>query len=144
MKINLMKFLKIVLVLFFLLNMYPTTLWAAGGSSGGSGSSSTSMDFGKADAWLKKGKGKQGISDSNLKEIGSNFTSIVKVLVYIGAGVLVAGVGYVGIMYMVSGPDKRGKLKQQLIGLLVAGIVIFGAYSIWSILIQILSSTIDG
>ena len=99
------------------------------------------LDFSKADDFISRGKTAQGIS--NLDTIGKNFTDIGSVLVYFGAGILVAGLGYIGIMYMVSPPEKQGKLKQQLVGLLVSGIVIFGAYSIWSILIKILSGTID-
>ena len=104
----------------------------------------SAFGFKAAENFIKMGKEKQGISDGNLTKIGEEFTDIGKVLVYIGAGVLVGGLGYIGIMYMVSPPEKRAKLKQQLIGVLVAGVVIFGAYSIWSVLIRILSGTIDG
>lgn len=100
------------------------------------------LNFDSADKFIENGKKQQGIKD--LDEIGENFSEIGKVIVFIGAGVLVAGLGYIGIMYMVSSPEKRAKLKQQLIGVLVAGVVIFGAYSIWSVLIQILAGTIDG
>lgn len=103
--------------------------------------SSSGLDFSQADKFIQKGKSKQGIQD--LDEIGASFSDIGTVLVYIGAGILVAGMGYIGIMYMISAPEKRGKLKQQLIGLVVAGIVIFGAYSIWAVLIKILSGAID-
>ena len=102
------------------------------------------MDFSSAGNFISNGRDMQGINPSDLGEIGGNFSNIGKILVFIGAGVLVAGLSYIGIMYMVSSPEKRAKLKQQLIGLLVAGVVIFGAYSIWSVLIQILVGTIDG
>lgn len=101
---------------------------------------SYAIDFSKADAFIQTGKSNQGIT--NLGDIGNDFSDIGKILVYIGAGILVGGLGYIGIMYMISPPEKRGKLNQQLIGLLVAAIVIFGAYSIWSILITILAGAI--
>lgn len=101
---------------------------------------SYAIDFTKAEDFIQTGKKNQGITD--LTEIGNNFSDIGKVLVYIGAGVLVGGLAYIGIMYMVSSPEKQGKLKQQLIGILVAAVVIFGAYSIWSILITILAGAI--
>lgn len=47
---------------------------------------------------------------------------------------------YMGIKYMVSPPDKQGALKQQAIGLVVAGIVIFGAYGIWSGVLNIVKN----
>lgn len=103
-----------------------------------------SIDFNVAGNFIENGRNMQGIKEDDLSEIGENFSEIGKVIVFIGAGVLVAGLGYIGIMYMVSSPEKRAKLKQQLIGVLVAGVVIFGAYSIWSVLIQILAGTIDG
>ena len=99
------------------------------------------IDFEKATIFIDKGSKVQGIKD--LSTIGRNFSGIGTVLIYIGAGVLVAGMGYIGIMYMISPPDRRGKLKQQLIGLVVSGIVIFGAYSIWSVLVNLLAKTID-
>lgn len=102
------------------------------------------LDLTKADAFITKGAGKQGIQGTALTEIGSNFSDIGQVLVFIGAGVLVGGMAYLGIMYMVSSPEKQGKLKQQLIGLVVAGVVIFGAYSIWSILVSVLSGIMGG
>lgn len=72
--------------------------------------------------------------------VGSNFRGIGQLLTYIGAGVMVAVVSYMGIKYMISPPDKQAALKQQLIGVVVAGVVIFGAYGIWSALISILST----
>lgn len=131
------KILRIVILLLIfliiLISIPQNCTFAAGDGT---------LDFSKADDFLTKGKDKQGIKD--LTTIGKNFSAIGKVLVYIGSGVLVAGMGYLGIMYMISGPDKRGKLKQQLIGLVVAGIVIFGAYSIWAMLVKILSAAVDG
>ena len=103
-----------------------------------------SIDLSKADKFISNGQeGDEGLNTSSLNSIGAKFSDIGSLLVYIGAGILVACTGYIGIMYMVSSPEKRAKLKQQLIGVLVAGIVIFGAYSIWSILVNILSETID-
>ena len=107
---------------------------ANAGESGG-------MDFKKADNFIAEGQKNVAIQD--LSSIGKDFVDIGSILTFVGAGILVAGVGYLGIMYMISPPERQGKLKQQLVGLLVSGIVIFGAYSIWSILVNILGNTID-
>lgn len=45
---------------------------------------------------------------------------------------------YMGIKNLVSTPETRGKLKQQLIGLVVSGVVIFGAYYIWRAVINLM------
>ena len=58
----------------------------------------------------------------------------------IGAGVYVGVVAFMGIRYMTSSPDKQATLKQQLIGVVVSGIVIFGAYGIWKAVIGVVSN----
>ena len=59
------------------------------------------------------------------------------ILTTIGAGVMVAVTLYMGIRFITATPEAQAKLKQQLIGLVVAGFVIFGAYYIWKIVINI-------
>ena len=71
--------------------------------------------------------------------ITSNFTGLGQILTMIGAGVMVAVVSYMGIKYIISPPDKQAALKQQLIGVVAAGIVIFGAYGIWSAILKVVS-----
>ena len=39
-----------------------------------------------------------------------------------------------GIKWITASPDKQGKLKQQLIGLVVSIIVIYGAVGIWTLM----------
>ena len=56
------------------------------------------------------------------------------------AGVLVAVLTFMGIKYITSGPEAQGKLKQQLIGVVVSGVVIFGAYGIWQLVGKIVST----
>ena len=38
---------------------------------------------------------------------------------------------------MTASPEAQAKLKQQLIGLVVSGFVIFGSYAIWKIVVTI-------
>ena len=42
---------------------------------------------------------------------------------------------------MFATPEEAAKLKQQLIGLVVSGVVIFGAVAIWKIVYTILNSS---
>ena len=131
---NMKKVRKVILTILFILVLFSSNYTFA--------DETTSLDFTKADSFLELGRKKQAIAEGDLNTIGSEFSSIGKVLIYIGAGILVGGMGYIGIMYMTSPPERQGKLKQQLIGLVVSGVVIFGAYAIWSVLINILSGTI--
>lgn len=73
-------------------------------------------------------------------EITGNFTGLAQILTMIGAGVMVAVTTYMGIKYLTEGPEAQAKLKTQLIGVVVSGIVIFGAYFIWKIVVQIAST----
>lgn len=91
----------------------------------------------QANSFVTKG-GKQ-VEDFNTKSITDNFLGLGQILTMVGAGVMVAAATYMGIKYIVSPPDKQAALKQQLIGLVVAGIVIFGAYGIWKAVIGVVS-----
>ena len=58
---------------------------------------------------------------------------IGQMLTAIGVAVLFGGIVILGIKYMLADPQQKGKLKQQLIGLVVSGVVIFGAFTIWKL-----------
>lgn len=100
------------------------------------------IDFGLADEFIEKGSKQPGISD--LTEIGTEFSAIGNVLKFIGAGIIVGATAYMGILYMVSPPERQAKLKQQLIGLVVSAVVIFGGYYIWKIITVALDSMTGG
>lgn len=86
------------------------------------------MTTGKGEAGKIKS---EGLFD-DLKDMGAILTTI-------GGGVMVAVTLYMGIKFITATPEAQAKLKQQLIGLLVSGIVIFGAYYIWKIVVNIVS-----
>lgn len=91
----------------------------------------------QASGFLGKGKEEGGSFDTS--SITDDFVGLGQILTMIGAGVMVAVVSYMGIKYIMSPPDKQAALKQQLIGVVVAGIVIFGAYGIWSAILTVVS-----
>lgn len=102
------------------------------------------IDWSSADKFIEEGKKSEagGLEAEDLTEIGASFTSIGTVLTYIGAGVVVAAMAYMGILYMISPPEKQAKLKQQLLGLVIAAAVIFGAYYIWRIVVNLLTDVV--
>lgn len=71
--------------------------------------------------------------------IANEFKGLGQILTMIGAGVMVAVTTYMGIKYLTAGPEAQAKLKVQLIGVVVSGMVIFGAYSIWKLVMQVAS-----
>lgn len=86
--------------------------------------------------FIEKGQGQANIK---AEDITKDFVNLGQILTMVGAGVMVAVTSYMGIKYLISPPDKQAALKQQLIGLVVAGIVIFGAYGIWSAVVKVVS-----
>lgn len=81
--------------------------------------------------------GKNNASNISYDKITEEFAGLGQILTTIGAGVMVAVVTYMGIKYLTSGPEAQAKLKVQLIGVVVSGVVIFGSYTIWKIVVQV-------
>ena len=90
----------------------------------------------QAKGFLTEGANQSNISTTN---IAKEFSGLGQILTMIGAGVMVAVTTYMGIKYLTAGPEAQAKLKTQLIGIVVSGVVIFGAYGIWSMVIKIAS-----
>lgn len=82
-------------------------------------------------------QGSTNAGSINYDKITDEFAGLGSILTTIGAGVMVAVVTYMGIKYLTSGPEAQAKLKTQLIGVVVSGVVIFGAYTIWKIVVQV-------
>lgn len=83
-----------------------------------------------AQEWEKQGSSKTIISEDKIVDA---VLPVGQMLTAIGVAVVFGGLVILGIKYMISEPEQKGKLKQQLIGLVVAGVVIFGAYTIWNL-----------
>lgn len=92
---------------------------------------------GKAQNFINAGSNNQNIDYTNVTK---EFSDLGQILTMIGAGVMVGVTTYMGIKYLTAGPEAQAKLKVQLIGVIVSGMVIFGAYYIWKIVIDIASS----
>ena len=88
--------------------------------------------------FLSKGKN-NNVSESQLQSV---FLPMARILLSIGIIVLVGVTMVMGIKYMFASPEEAAKLKQQLIGLVVSALVIFGAVGIWSLAYQVLSSVL--
>jgi hypothetical protein len=88
--------------------------------------------------FLNKGK---SMADGNIDITNSvtEVASIGSILTTVGIAVMIGATAYMGIRYLTAPPDGKAKLKVQLIGLIVAGVVIFGAYYIWQLAINVFS-----
>lgn len=128
MKPRIIQFLKIAIIMIVTLTcVIPNCVYAEG------------ISFSDAETFIQKGANDGALKQEDLKNVGNQFSDIAKILTYIGVGILVAATAYMGIKYMMASPEQQGKLKQQLIGLVVSAIVIFGAYFIWSTIYDLLN-----
>lgn len=93
--------------------------------------------------WISNGENAATKQDANLVNpnyYAGELIGVGQVLVVIGlATVLIVGT-IMGIQWITATPDKQAKLKQQLIGLVVATVVIFGAVGIWNLVRSIMSN----
>ena len=95
----------------------------------------------------------------NIKDSGENFISkgsastiistdeawnillpIAQILVGIASVVLVITYMYLGIQYMMADPQGKANVKQKLIGLVIATVVIYGGVGIFTIIINLFNS----
>jgi len=91
----------------------------------------------QADGFLKAGSG----NTTNLASaMQPTIISVGNILTTIGLAVVLTGILIIGIKYMMASPEEAAKLKGQLVGLVISAIVIFGAWGIWSLVVQILES----
>lgn len=74
-------------------------------------------------------------------DIEDKIIPIGQILVTIASFVIVIVTIIMAIRYLTSSPEQKGKLKQQLIGLVVSIIVIYGAVGIWTIIKSFMEST---
>ena len=98
--------------------------------------------FSGADEFLSKGDAiGNTIKESQLKET-SNF--MYKLLMAIGIIVMFLVGTIIGIQYMVASAEDKAKVKEALVPYIVGCFVIFGAFTIWSIAVNIGQDTVTG
>ena len=91
--------------------------------------------FSSADEFLSKGDSiGSTIKEDELKST-SNF--MYKLLMAIGIIVMFIVGTVIGIQYMVASAEDKAKVKESLVPYIVGCIVIFGAFTIWSIAVNI-------
>ena len=134
---NKMNFLKKFALTFFVLNIIISVAYL---NNFESRADLLSDMEDQAEAFMKKGETEASDLGDVVNSVTGEFKGLGQILTMIGAGVMVAVTSYMGIMYLISPPDKQAALKQQLIGLVAAGIVIFGAYGIWQAILKVVEN----
>ena len=101
-------------------------------------SSSTPDDVMKdADDFIKQGENTADIDTNKLHDT-SNF--LYNLLLAFGIVVAVIVGMIIGIMYMVGSVEEKANMKKALIGYVLGCFVVFGAFGIWKLSINILSN----
>lgn len=97
---------------------------------------SASSIIGDANQWLN-----EGASDSKIStdEAWAVLKPIGQILVAIGSVVLVICFMYLGIKYMSADPSGKADVKQKLIGLVIATVVIYGGIGLFTIIINLMN-----
>lgn len=93
----------------------------------------------QADSFVNYGKnnGSDYISADTLQDM---VVPIAQTLVAIATVVVSVVTLVMGIKYLMAEPNDKAKLKQQLIGLVVSTIVIYGAQGIWALVYNFMTS----
>ena len=91
--------------------------------------------------FLHKGSSEESL---DLEKVSKPFVKIGQLLMTVAIVVLTIATLVMGIKYMIATPDKKATIKKQLIGLIVSALVIFSAYTIWSIAVNLLTESVEG
>lgn len=108
---------------------------SSSGTQEGSGDTSGSTIISEGKGFIEKGKSEEKISwDAITKSI----LPIANVLVAIATVVFVVVGMIMGVKYMISGADEKAGLKQKLIWLIIAMILVYGAVGIYNVVVNVM------
>ena len=93
-------------------------------------------------AWLKIGEN-ANVQGTGVEDFAESLLGIGQILVAVGFVTMLIVTAITALRWITATPDKKAALQKQLIGLVVAGVVIFGAVGIWSIVRGIMEKVED-
>lgn len=96
--------------------------------------SSLSSIISGADGFISAGTGESPISDDSLKTLSNN---IYNILLILGTVIAVIIGAILGIQFMVGSVEQKSKIKEALIPYFAGCAVIFGAFGIWKLAVNI-------
>lgn len=121
------KMIFIVILLFAILMqcLLPSTVQAIGISDVVSG----------GDSFIEAGKNENVVLKTETLKNTSNV--VYNTLLIIGMGVAVIVSGILGIKFMIGSVEEKAQIKDALVPFIIGCIVVFGAFGIWKIAINI-------
>lgn len=140
-----MKYRKMLIVFFisiiisYLMMCFNSPFATQVLAAGSSGSVSISDIDSKASSFISYGKSSaiDGMDESSL---AADFIPLGKILVWFANATVAIVVVVMGVKYVTGNAEQQAKLKQQLIGLVVSVVVIYGAVGIWQIMKAIMNA----
>ena len=88
------------------------------------------------DSFLEKGTS----APITVDEAWEKLLPIAQVLLAVASVVLVITYMYLGIQYMITDPQGKADIKQKLIGLVIATVIIYGGVGIFTLIITLFNS----
>ena len=119
------KIMTILILTFLLINIFTFV--------NKSYASSISDIFDGAKDFLSKGEDVSESQEDNLKKTSD---LIYNILLVIGIGVAVVVSGILGIKFMMGSVEEKAQIKDQLVPFVIGCIVVFGAFGIWKIVVE--------
>ena len=142
MKIHRKFIINIILAVLLLYLFTPSTFAAReaqqseGGGSVGGGSGTLGGIVSDADDFLKDGTSQESpINDETLK---SGSSTLYNVLLVIGVGVAFIWGIVIGIQFITGTLGEKADMKKALVPYAIGCIIIFGAFGIWKLVINLL------
>ena len=96
----------------------------------------------EAQEWFEGGK-TGGETIMNSQDTANAIAPISQLLFWAGIITLFIAGTVMGIKFIMASPEEQGKLKGQLIGLVIAAIVILGAYTIWELSYNFMNEVVN-
>lgn len=128
--------LLIILQLFLILNISEAAFWSNLFIDG-----ENFIDTGKGKVEIESPSGEtikvEGPGDQNVMDIMNDLYSI---LFPLGVVITVIVGGVLGIKFMIASAEDKAKIKESMIPYVVGSAVIYGAFGIWKICLEIFSN----
>ena len=93
-----------------------------------------------ADNWLNKGSQNTPITT---EEAWTKLIPVGRILVSIASVILVVCYMYLGIKYMMADPSGKADVKQRLIYLVIATVLIYGGVGIFTVVVNLMNSILS-
>lgn len=128
------KYIKIIYMLFIIVTIFIVSNPICAGSTHSSGEI-----ISEAESFIETGKSNANnkINPSDLKDMSDTLYNILLVVGIIAA--IIVGL-IMGIKFIMGSIEEKAEIKTMLIPYIIGCVVVFGAFTIWKVVVDILQS----